>query len=300
MCLFVACFLQTMNLRTTNGGSPSSTLMSYAHPCCKPLNLTSRRSHNIFHRSIQLAVEKVIFFTQLKMAASLKRIVDYKLLYDILADPSNGMIQLATLTTRWPKDLAANIKLPRGLPEYWCAASDDNGYLDWERFSSALKKALEEDKPRLSKTDGSQTPPSFGEEKMSVFQQRKGAQAPRVRAEEIEMFLSTCKGDILAQALSRTRKEVYKCQMSLHQLESTSMAAASSSISGKNAQSKQPDSSSINSHVKVIKFLCMYVQCIMHLRLSLARQPFLRLGITRWALPIVCRFSHRRLLMPQS
>lgn len=189
-----------------------------------------------------------------KMESSLKRIVDYKLLYDSLADPSNGMIQLATLTTRWPKDLAASMKLPRSLPEKWRAAADDNGYLDWERFSSAMKKALEEDKPRLlSKTDGSQTPPTFGAEgKMSSFQQRnKGAQAPRVRAEEIEMFLSSCKGGILAQALSRTRKEVYKCQMSLHQLESASnRAAAAANSSGNGAQPKQSDPSSTS--VKVL------------------------------------------------
>ena len=178
------------------------------------------------------------------MASSLKRIVDYKLLYDSLADPSNGMIHLATLTTRWPKDLAANIKLPRGLPEKWRAAADDNGYLDWERFSSALNRALEEDKPRLSKTDSSQTPPNF--------QQRKGAQAPRVRAEEIEMFLSSCKGDILAQALSRTRKEVYKCQMSLHQLESSSNSTAAAS-SGKGVQPTQSDPPGTS--VKVIKFM---------------------------------------------
>ena len=187
------------------------------------------------------------------MESSLKRIVDYKLLYDSLADPSNGMIQVATLTARWPKDLAACIKLPRGLPEKWRAAADDNGYLDWEKFSSALKKALEEEKPRLLSSDGSQTPPNFGtEEKMSNFQRRKvGAQAPRVRAEEIEMFLSRCKGDILAQALSRTRKEVYKCQMSLHQLESASnRAAAAASSNGKVAQPKQSAPSSTN--VKVI------------------------------------------------
>lgn len=189
------------------------------------------------------------------MATSLKRIVDYKLLYDSLADPSNGMIQLATLTTRWPRDLAASIKLPRGLPEQWRAAADDNGYLDWERFSSALKKAIEEDKPRLSKSDGSETPPNFGEEKMAAYQQRKGAQAPRVRAEEIEMFLSSCKGDTLAQALSRTRKEVYKCQMSLHQLESLSVRVAASnsnSSSGKDVKSKQSDPSNTTGHVKVL------------------------------------------------
>ena len=187
------------------------------------------------------------------MEPSLKRIVDYKLLYDSLADPSNGMIKLATLTTRWPKDLAASIKLPRDLPEKWRAAADDNGYLDWEKFSSALKKALEEDKPRLLSSGGSQTPPNFGaEEKMSNFQQRKaGAQAPRVRAEEIEMFLSGCKGDVLAQALGRTRKEVYKCQMSLHQLESASnRATAAASSNGKVAQPKQSDPSSTS--VKVI------------------------------------------------
>ena len=189
----------------------------------------------------------------------MKRIVDYKLLYDSLADPSNGMIQVATLTARLPKDLAARIKLPRGLPDKWRAAADDNGYLDWEKFSSALKKALEEDKPRLLSSDGSQTPPNFGtEEKMSNFQQRKvGAQAPRVRAEEIELFLSRCKGDILAQALSRTRKEVYKCQMSLHQLESASNRAAAASSSGKVAQPKQSDPSSIN--VKVINDTYRYI-----------------------------------------
>ena len=194
------------------------------------------------------------------MESSLKRIVDYKLLYDSLADPSNGMIQVATLTARWPKDLAASIKLPRGLPEKWRAAADDNGYLDWEKFSSALKKALEEDKPRLLSSDGSQTPPNFGaEEKMSNFQQRKVA--PRVRAEEIEMFLSRCKGDILAQALSRTRKEVYKCQMSLHQLESASnRAAAAASSNGKSTQPKQSDPSSTS--VKVMNDTYRYISSV--------------------------------------
>ena len=206
------------------------------------------------------------------MASSLKRIVDYKLLYDSLADPSNGMIQLATLTTRWPKDLAASVKLPRGLPEKWRAAADDNGFLDWERFSSALKKALEEDRPRLSKTDGSKTPPSFGaEEKTSVFHQRKGAQAPRVRPEEIEMFLSSCNGDILAQALSRARKEVYKCQMSLHQLESSSTVAASSG-SGQSVQPKQSDPSSTS--VKVLN-LCIFKRIV-------------NMGMYRHTLPLFC------------
>jgi hypothetical protein len=72
-----------------------------------------------------------------------------------------------------------------------------------------------------------------------------------VRAEEIEMFLSSCKGGILAQALSRTRKEVYKCQMSLHQLESASnRAAAAARSSGNGAQPKQSDPSSTS--VKVL------------------------------------------------
>ena len=176
------------------------------------------------------------------MASSLKRVVDYKLIYDGLADPSNGMIRLTTLTTRWPRDLAAS-KLPRGLLEQWRSAADDNGYLDWDRFSSALKKAIEEDKPRLSK---SQTP-TKGDEKLLALQKQKGTLAPRVRAEEIEAFLSSCRGNVLAQALSRTRKEVYKCQMSLHQLESSTSTATASS-SGKDKQSNPSNS---NGHVKV-------------------------------------------------
>ena len=174
------------------------------------------------------------------MEFSLKREVDFKLLYDSLADPSNGMIKLTTLTTRWPR---AASKLPRGLPEQWRAAADDNGYLDWERFSSALNKALEEEKPRLSKTEAK-------EEKSFTHhagQPKSGALAPRVVAEEIELFLSSCRGDILAKALSRTRKEVYKCQMSLHQLESLSRVAGAQ---GKNGKKSDPPTT--NGRVKVL------------------------------------------------
>ena len=178
------------------------------------------------------------------MAFSLKRLVDYKLLYDSLADPSNGMIKLTTLTTRWPRDLAAS-KLPRGLSEQWRTAADDNGYLDWEKFSSALKKALEEDKPRLSRNELTST--SRHEGNPSAHPEQKIAnRAPRVTAEEIETFLSDCRGDVLVQALSRTRKDVYKCQMSLHKLESSS--AAKDKLAG-----QQSDYSSANGHVKVKK-----------------------------------------------
>lgn len=173
------------------------------------------------------------------MAFSLKRVVDYKLLYDSLADPSNGMIKLTTLTTRWPRDLAAS-NLPRGLPEQWRTATDDNGYLDWEKFSSALKKALEEDKPRLSRNESSRSAENPSAQRKQQFANR----APRVTAEEIETFLSSCRGDVLVQALGRTRKEVYKCQMSLHELESS--AAAKDKLAG-----QKSDSSRANGHVKV-------------------------------------------------
>ena len=185
------------------------------------------------------------------MAFSLKRVVDYKLLYDSLADPSNGMIKLMTLTTRWPRDLAAS-KLPRGLPEQWRTAADDNGYLDWENFSSALKKALEEDKPRLSRNESSRSEENPSAQRQQQFANR----APRVTAEEIETFLSSCRGDVLVQALGRTRKEVYKCQMSLHELESSAAA--------KDKQLVGQKSDSSNGHVKV--------KIITHAKLNLMRK----------------------------
>ena len=178
------------------------------------------------------------------MAFSLKRVVDYKLLYDSLADPSNGMIRLTTLTTRWPKD-AATSGLPRGLTEQWRSAADDSGYLDWERFSTALEKALEEDRHHLSRSGGFKMARE-GSEMEAGSRKKHGSLAPRVPAEEIEMFLSRCGGEVLAQALSRTRKEVYKCQMSLHQLESTSSStAAPSSSSGKKDQSSNPSNTRV-------------------------------------------------------
>ena len=188
------------------------------------------------------------------MAFSLKRVVDYKLLYDSLADPSNGLIKLTTLTTRWPKDPASS-GLPRGLVEQWRSSADDSGYLDWEKFSAAVEKALEEDKHRLS-TSG-RTPQAAGDErnKMESSPQKKDRSlAPRVSAGEIEAFLSMCRGDVLAQALSRTRKEVYKCQMSLHQLESSlnEATAASASSSGKDIGKQQSNPS--NGRVQVYKW----------------------------------------------
>ena len=191
------------------------------------------------------------------MASSLKRVVDYKLLYDSLADPSNGMIKLTTLTTRWPnsRDLASAIsKLPRGLPGQWRSAADDSGYLDWERFSSALEKALEEDKPRLIRSEATQKSSRFEEDNSTsaTRQQKSASLAPRVTVEEIEVFLSRCRGNVLAQALSRTRKEVYKCQMSLHQLESSSSAAAKGKVA-----KQQSDPSSTKGHVKVTE---LYMQ----------------------------------------
>ena len=187
------------------------------------------------------------------MASPLKRVVDYKLLYDSLADPSNGMINVTTLTARWPKDQLAIARLPRDLPEHWRRAADDNGYLDWERFSSGLKEALDEDRHRLSQTAAEglkQMASTLSSANHSQQRSSSAAVAPRVTPEEIEAFLSKCRREILAQALSRTRKEVYKCQMSLHQLESPS-TCANASISGRAAK-QQDHSSNAKGHVQVL------------------------------------------------
>lgn len=145
------------------------------------------------------------------MESSLKRVLDYKLLFDVLAD-SNGLIKLETLEP-WPNDLAAPVKLPRSCGKFWGGLANPEGYLDWERFSGGLEKALKEDSFRLTK-GGEESNPSQAEQTLKALQSERGkAQAiPEVKAGDIEVFLAGCNSDGLVQALARTKKEVFKLQ----------------------------------------------------------------------------------------
>ena len=74
--------------------------------------------------------------------------------------------------------------------------------LSWERGGEA-------DAARQKKMATVQTPPTDAD---------KSLQGKGVESMEIEEFLRRCEGRSLVQALAQARKEVYRCQMSLHQL----------------------------------------------------------------------------------
>ena len=122
-------------------------------------------------------------------------------------------------------------RLPRGCVEEWRSRADQDGYLDWEGFSTGLANALQADASRLRNMADSATSSA---ERMSNHHhhhnpslqasQGRGLGAwlltKPVEGREIEGFLSSsCDGGMLVQALVRTKKEVYRCQRSLQQLE---------------------------------------------------------------------------------
>lgn len=172
------------------------------------------------------------------MESSLKRTLDYKLLFDILAD-RNGLVKLQTLESLWPSDLSAPPMLPRGCTELWRQLSTSDGYLDWEKFSGGLEKALQADSYRLSK--GDTKPPSEAEQRLQAMRS-EFTPLPTVKAEDIEAFLATCKIDVLVQALARIRKEAFRCQTSLHTLTSP----AATTTTGKNGTSRGQSSQFTN------------------------------------------------------
>ncbi len=103
--------------------------------------------------------------------------------------------------------------------EEWSIEANKDGYLDWEGFSTGLARALQKDAMGLGKMADTQTPPTEAERMLRSIQLRKGCGAIRpVEAGEIEAFLSRCEGRMLVQALARTKKEMYRCELSLQQL----------------------------------------------------------------------------------
>ena len=120
-----------------------------------------------------------------------------------------------------------DLKLPRGCVAEWSVQANKDGFLDWEGFSSGIAKALKADADRLKKMADMHALPTSGTEKMmKSLQGRKGRGlgarllARPVKAREIEAFLCQCEERALVQALTHTKKEMYRCQVILQKLNS--------------------------------------------------------------------------------
>ena len=109
----------------------------------------------------------------------------------------------------------------------WSVQANKDGFLDWDGFSSGIAKALQGDADRLKKMAETHAPPTSETEKMmKSLQGRKGRGlgarllARPVKAREIEAFLCQCEERALVQALTHTKKEMYRCQVILQKLTS--------------------------------------------------------------------------------
>lgn len=152
-------------------------------------------------------------------AHTLKRLLDFKLIYDCLADNGNGLVKVNDIVSRWPSDLLATNRLPRGCVRFWQQSANAEGLIDWESFSNGLKTALEADASRLAK--GELHTPSQAEQKLQSLVVGEHQSVAQVTAGEIERFLSSCQTAGLVKALSRAGRDVHRWQVSIHKLGSS-------------------------------------------------------------------------------
>ena len=143
---------------------------------------------------------------------SLRRALDFKLVYDCLADSNSGLVRLDLLTSSWPTDLPLANTLRRDCIAHWRRNASSEGYLDWRAFSGGLEKALEANAGCLSR--GEAGTPSQAQETV----------AP-VTSGEIERFLSSCKAESLVKALSRAGRDVHRWQVCMDKLNTTAATA---------------------------------------------------------------------------
>lgn len=149
----------------------------------------------------------------------LKRLLDFKLVYDCLADSSTGLVRVDDIASWWPSDLLATNRLPRGCVRFWQQSANTEGLIDWEGFSNGLKTALESDASRLAK--GELHVPSEAEQKLQSLMAGEHQSVAQVTAGEIERFLSSCQTAGLVRALSRAGRDVHRWQVSIHKLGSS-------------------------------------------------------------------------------
>lgn len=152
-------------------------------------------------------------------AHTLKRLLDFKLVYDCLANSSNGLVKVDDIASWWPSEKLATNRLPRGCVRFWQQSANAEGLIDWGSFSNGLKAALEADASRLAK--GELHPPSQAEQKLQSLVAGEHQSVAKVTAGEIERFLFSCQTAGLVKALSRAGRDVHRWQVSIHKLGSS-------------------------------------------------------------------------------
>lgn len=127
------------------------------------------------------------------MASSLSFSLDFKLLFDSLAEP-NGCIRLQKLLKLWPGSEREGGAAP--YIRHWKTTAQD-GLLTWSAFSNGLQEAFKNDIAKL-------VPQTI---------------ATTTSTQELEKALlnNSSKANII-NALTRTRKEVYKSQKSINNM----------------------------------------------------------------------------------
>ena len=143
---------------------------------------------------------------------SLKRVLDFKLVYDCLAEASSGRVRLNALLSHWPADLLALSKLPRDCEAFWRQSATEDGLVDWDGFSGGLEKALKADEERLARGEL----PSQAEQSLRSLQTAASRPVAQVTSGEIERFLSSCRAGSLVKALARAGRDMHRWQVSIH------------------------------------------------------------------------------------
>lgn len=156
------------------------------------------------------------------MEKKLKRVLDFKLVYDCLAEACSGLVRLDTVLSNWP---LADGKLPQDCEKFWRQSANSEGFLDWKSFSTGLEKALKDDKERLRKEKHHTA--SY------VHSRQVAARSPiaQVTSGEIEGFLSSCQTGHLVKALAKAGRDVHRWQASIHK-ENTALPAEKKDTSG--------------------------------------------------------------------
>lgn len=139
------------------------------------------------------------------MEPTLRKELDFKILFDTLADKS-GVVKLDALSSCWPSNEAKPLSLPSDCLSVWSELVDGKGCLDWEAFSKGIRKALQ----RFLDDDGTSAPPP-GNLRNPWEERRRNS----VSASDIKNYLKSCGKDELVRALLDSRKELKSCQASL-------------------------------------------------------------------------------------
>ena len=137
----------------------------------------------------------------------MKRGLDFRLVYDCLADTRTGLVCLDAMVSIWPSDS----QLPRDCERFWRQRATQEGFVDWQAFSSGLEEAFRADEERLKKRRSNT---SYPEQNPDCAQ--AASRVAQVTSGEIERFLSSCHSGSLVKALARAGRDMYRWQVSMN------------------------------------------------------------------------------------